>query len=152
MVRDWNTIKEVLEDVENNPPDDHLGLPFTNVVGNKNPAMLSALALHPDPITEEDKHATEKWFHARMLLHAGMFITPPRQNLSQMRDEFFVLSLSLEGAALLDLLRKSDALEALNELGSKATIAAAAEAAKVGVKASLRFLTEAAIGAAQTGI
>lgn len=152
MVRDWNTIKEVLEDVENHPVDDHLGLWFTNAVGNKNPAMLSALSLHPDPITEEDEHATEKWFHARMLLHAGMFITPPSQSMSQIRDDFFVLSLSLEGAALLDLLRKSDALEALNELGSKATIAAATEAAKAGMKASLRFLAEAVIGAAQTGI
>ena len=71
MVRDWNTIKEVLEDVENRPPDDHLGLWFTNVVRNKNLAMLSASSLVPDPITEEDEHATEKWFHARMLLHAG---------------------------------------------------------------------------------
>ena len=106
MVRDWNTIKEVLEDVENRPPDDHLGLWFTNVVGDKNPAMLSAFSLAPDPITEEDKHATEKWFHARMLLHAGMFITPPSQSMSRTRDGFSVLSLSLEGAALLDLLRE----------------------------------------------
>ena len=114
---DWDIVKEVLEEVESLDPSDAFGLEYSNVVFDKNPQVAVALGMDAEPITDDDIHATEKWQHARQLNEAGMFIAPSINTRPASRGMVRAGGLSLDGAALLDALRKSDVMDMVKKVG-----------------------------------
>lgn len=69
MIRDWDTVREVLIEVsEINDP--HFGREYYDVVASS--ALAAALGDCDSPNTANtDVHEREKWLHARQLWHAG---------------------------------------------------------------------------------
>lgn len=136
MIRDWDTVREVLIEVSE-ITDPHFGREYYDVVAAT--ALAATFGDFDSPNTAEvDAHETEKWLHARQLLHAGMFLSPVLKVPSTAPGGFRVGGLSWEGEDLLAALNKSDVRESLKELATKGTLTVAGEVAKTLVNAAMK--------------
>ena len=136
MIRDWDTVREVLIEVSeiNNP---HFGREYYDVVEAKKLAVALGYSDSPN-VDDSDVHEREKWLHARQLLHAGMFLLPVRKSPSTAPGGFYVGGLSWAGEDLLVALNKSDVRESLKELATKGALTVGGEVAKVLVNAAMK--------------
>ena len=132
MVRDWDAIKEVLEEVRDRNMDNQ-SIIFA-------PAARDFDTREPVDLTEEDAKKRDEWAYAAMILAADGSLLTHYMGRSQRDQETAVRGLSMKGHDLLDMLSKPTMLEHLRSLGDKVSTGLVTKASEEAVKYAIQYI------------